>query len=76
MAYACIKEGSMPRTLQSWNNTYQVAGSCRVSMVYHVYSAYISVIPCGTYWAYSCVAIALAMLARGLEYNMELSACK
>ncbi len=30
MAYACIKGGSLPRTLHSWNNTCHVAGSCGV----------------------------------------------
>ena len=28
MAYACINEGVLTRTLHSWNKTCQVAGSC------------------------------------------------
>ena len=35
MAYAFIKEGSLPKTCHSWNNTCQGAGFCGVSMVYH-----------------------------------------
>ena len=34
MAYVCIKEGRLPRTLHSRNNTCQVANFCGVTMVY------------------------------------------
>ena len=36
VAYVGIKKGNLPRTPHSWNDTCHVAGSCRVSMVYHL----------------------------------------
>ena len=35
MAYACVEEVSLHKTLHSWNNICQVAGYCGISTVYN-----------------------------------------